>query len=218
MESKKRLLAESNLYLILDAAVNDPAELPRIARTAGCAGAAPLQLRYKGGEGRDVLRLSREILAGMNPRTPFIVNDRADICHAVGAAGVHLGQEDLPLPEARRLLGDKYVIGASCQTIAQVRRAVAEGADYIGFGSVFKTLTKPDRSPMDLTLLEQVVRETPVPVYAIGGITAENIDKLLAVGVTHFAVCRAICRAEDVTRAVTEFKGIINPMMKVEHA
>lgn len=215
MKSKKRLLAESRLYLILDADVNNPAELPRIARAASRAGASPLQLRYKAGSGRDILRLSREVAVEMEPPALFIVNDRADICEAAAAAGVHLGQEDLPVAEARRMLGEAFIIGASCQTLPQAREAVAAGADYIGFGSVFKTETKPDRSPMDLALLERVVREIPVPVYAIGGISAGNIGKLLDIGVTHFAVCRTICQAEDVTRAVEELMRMFNPLVKV---
>lgn len=204
MNWKRKLSADCRLYLILDAEVNDPADLPRIAREAAAAGAAPFQLRYKHGSVRDILRVAQEIARQLPPESPFIVNDRLDICQAAGAQGVHLGQDDLPVRAARDILGADKIIGASCQSYDQALQAVAEGADYIGFGSVFKTQTKPERSPMDLELLQRVVREVSVPVYAIGGIGPDNLSTLREIGVTHAAICRSVSCARDVRRAAAD--------------
>ena len=122
----------------------------------------------------------------------MIVNDRVDLAVLGGAAGVHLGQEDIPLKAARRMMGNQAIIGVSCQTLTHARQAEREGADYIGFGSVFKTQTKPDRSPMDLKLLQRVMREIRIPVFAIGGITCENVGRLREVGVERGAGWRDV--------------------------
>ena len=133
---------------------------------------------------------------------PFIMNDRVDVALACGASGVHLGQEDLPVSFARKVMGPEAIIGASCQNFKQAKRAEQEGADYIGFGSVFKTKTKPHRLPMDLKLLEEVLLKIKIPVFAIGGIDQENILTLRQIGVQRVAVCRAICEVGDVIKAV----------------
>jgi thiamine-phosphate pyrophosphorylase len=127
----------------------------------------------------------------------------------LGAAGVHLGQDDLPLSCARKILGHNKIIGISCQTIDQARKAQNEGADYIGFGSIFKTQTKPERNPMNLELLQGVVSEIKIPVFAIGGINLTNLESVLIRGVTNFAVCRAISTAENIESITKSFKSLI---------
>ena len=129
---------------------------------------------------------------------------------AAGADGVHLGQDDVPIKDARRMLGARAAIGVSCQSYEHARQAQSEGADYIGFGSVFKTLTKPERNPMNLDLLKKIVREIFIPVFAIGGVTLENIPALRAIGVRHFAVCRAVCTARSIREAVNDIKREIS--------
>ncbi len=217
MHWKKRLSDDFKLYLILDAEVLGPAELVRVAWAAAAAGAGPLQLRYKTGSAQDIISVARDIMDAIGPEVPFIVNDRADIAMALGAHGVHVGQDDLPVAMARRILGPDKIIGASCQTLAQAREAAAAGADYIGFGSVYKTATKPGREPMDLVLLEQVTTEIPLPVYAIGGIEAANVAPLLQRGVTHIAVCRAVCLAKDAGSAAGELIQSLGSIMEAGH-
>jgi thiamine-phosphate pyrophosphorylase len=202
MRLKEKLLRDARLYLILDAQVNSYRELFKIVKTAVHGGAHVVQLRDKLGNTRQIFEFSKKIAAYLRGRIPFIVNDRVDVAIAARAAGVHLGQEDLPLPEARRLMGQKAIIGVSCQSYAQAKEARRQGADYIGFGSVFKTLTKPQREPMDLQLLQRVARDIDIPVFAIGGIDAGNIGRLRKMGVERFAVCRAVCRARDVGGAL----------------
>jgi len=134
------------------------------------------------------------------------MNDRIDLALACGASGVHLGQEDLPLKDAQKIAGKKLIFGVSCQTLAHVRKAEQQGADYIGFGSVFKTLTKPERETMNLKLLGQVMKYARIPIFVIGGITADNIIHLQKRGVQRIAVCRAICAASDVKQMTQKFK------------
>src|SRR3989344_4118194 len=107
------------------------------------------------------------------------------------------------------------MIGVSCQSYEHARQAQAQGADYVGFGSVFKTLTKPERNPMNLDLLKRIVREISIPVFAIGGIGAQNIAALRAVGVKHFAVCRAICTARNIREATSDIKKEISGQCSV---
>ncbi len=193
------------MYLILDRQVNDYDRLLEIARQS-VEGVDMIQLRDKKGCARDILNFSRKILKMLRGRLPFIVNDRVDLAVAAGADGVHLGQEDLPLKEARRMMGSRAIMGVSCQNYEQARRAERDGADYIGFGSVFRTLTKPDRSPMNLQLLRKAARDIRIPVFAIGGITPAHISNLRVLGVERFAVCRAICKARNIEEAVREFQ------------
>ena len=210
MPLKKESLRKAELYLILDRQVNDDGRLFEIARESIRHGADIIQLRDKLGTARDTLKCFEGILRTVNGRVPVIMNDRVDLAIAARAAGVHLGQDDVPVKDARRILGTKAVIGVSCQNYEHARQAQNEGADYIGFGSVFKTLTKPARNPMSLDLLKKIAREISIPVFAIGGITPENIPALRAIGVRHFAVCRAICMARSIREAVNDIKREIS--------
>lgn len=190
----------------MDRQVNTDDRLLKIAEESIRGGVDLIQLRDKTGNTRDMLQCFQRIVRATRRRVPLIINDRVDLALAGEADGLHLGQEDLPIREARRIIGREALIGISCQTLEQARQAQREGADYIGFGSVFKTLTKPERRPMNPDLLKKVVREISIPVFAIGGIGRENIAVLRAIGVKHFAVCRAICQAPDIREAVSDIK------------
>lgn len=196
------------LYLILDRGVHSYDELLKIASEAMAGGVDILQLRDKAGTVRDILEFSRAIrrIIGNRP-VPYILNDRVDLAILAKADGVHVGQDDIPVQDARRLMGEGVLVGVSCQTLEHVQLANQAGADYIGFGSVFSTQTKPDRQPMNLDLLEKIVRDSRVPVFPIGGITVERLESLRVRGVTRVAVCRAISQAVDVAAAVKHFKA-----------
>lgn len=209
MNWSARLLRDSNLYLILDREVNGYDELFEIARQAFAGGVRVMQLRDKKGLAKDIVQFSKKILKFFKNRIVYIVNDRVDLALAAGAHGVHLGQDDLSIAAARKMVGQKAVIGASCQSFSHAKKAEVQGADYIGFGSVFKTLTKPGRRPTDLSILSEAVREIGIPVFAIGGINLDNVRKLNARGVQRVAVCRAICNAGDVKRATKSFIDIL---------
>lgn len=209
----RKALEKAKLYLILDTEVQDYDSLFEIAQKAATGGVDVLQLRDKKGSVKDILKFSRKLLEFLKKKSlamPFILNDRVDVALACGSSGVHLGQEDLPVSVARKLIGMEAIIGASCQNLEQAKRAEQEGADYIGFGSVFRTKTKPYRSPMNLELLEEVLCKIKIPVFAIGGIDRENIGTLRERGVQRIALCRAICETGDVRRAVKEFVRVLS--------
>jgi thiamine-phosphate pyrophosphorylase len=127
----------------------------------------------------------------------FLINDRIDLALAVDADGVHLGQGDLPLPIARRLLGPDRLIGCSTHAIAELRQAVADGCDYVGVGPVQATPTKPGRQPVGLAYVAAAAQECPVPFFAIGGIDANNLAEVQAAGATRIAVVRALTEASS---------------------
>lgn len=209
MRSKKMLLNDARLYLILDRQVNSYERLFEIAQRTIPAGVDIIQLRDKKGSAKAILKFSKQILKLTKGRVPYIINDRVDLAMISRACGVHLGQDDIPLKLARKMIGSRAVIGVSCQTFAHAQKAMEEGADYIGFGSVFKTLTKPDRHPMDIKLLKRVIKNIEIPVFAIGGIDLKNVARLNAVGVRRIAVCRAVCQARGMERVVKGFKASI---------
>ncbi len=206
MISNKKRLHNAKLYLILDAQVLDGKALMKALKVAVRRGVDIVQLRNKNGSARDVLAFCREALPVTRNRALFILNDRCDLAQIAKVDGVHVGQEDIPYYQARQLLGPKAIIGVSCQNLAQAKQAQREGADYIGFGSVFKTQTKPERNPMDLKMLRRVLHEIKTPVFPIGGICRGNIGLLKEVQVSRIAVCRDILLADKPGEAIEEFK------------
>ncbi|MDO8580087.1 MAG: thiamine phosphate synthase [Candidatus Omnitrophota bacterium] len=212
------MLRDSNLYLILDRQVNRYAELFDIVGQAVKSGVNIIQLRDKDGTATEILEFSREIRSLIPRHVLFIINDRVDLAIVSQADGVHLGQNDLSVLWARKLMGAKAVIGISCQTYQQARDAEKQGADYIGLGSVFKTLTKPERSAMDVALLKKVYKQIKIPVFAIGGINVNNIPTLRSWGVNRVAVCRDICLANNVRKVCQEFKNSLGSLVIVKRA
>ena len=181
------------LYAIIDAeTANDPLALARRATNAGCA---MLQLRAKRLDDRSFVALAEELRTlCTKARASFVVNDRADIARIVRADGLHLGQDDLTIADARRVVGQMQ-IGVSTHDPDQARRADAEGADLIAFGPIYETQTKDDPDPVvGLDTLGLVCREVTRSVVAIGGITPENAEKTLQAGATYVAVISALPR------------------------
>lgn len=206
---KKKLQQSSRLYLILDAQVHEYKQLLIIAKKAILSGVDIIQLRDKYGTAKNIMSFSKKILNMTKRQIPYIINDRVDLAIVCQADGVHLGQEDLPLSEARKMLKKKMIVGVSCQTLNHAKHAQEQGADYIGFGSVFKTLTKPDREAMNLKLLAKVTRAINIPMFAIGGINLNNISKIKSIGVERVAVCRAISQAKNIGEAAKRFQEIL---------
>ena len=134
------------------------------------------------------------------------MNDRADIAVAAGAQGVHVGQEELPVEAVRRVVGSELLIGVSTHNLDQVRSAVADGADYIGCGPTFPSQTKAFDAYPGLDFLRAAAAETTLPAYAIGGITLEQLETVLATGIHGVAVSQAILAAENPVAAVREWQ------------
>jgi len=178
------------------------------------AGVRAVQLRAKNALdedellriGREARRLTREAGAA------FIVNDRVDLAMQLDADGAHVGQDDLSPAEARRILGAGKLLGLSTHSREQLLRAQREPVDYIGFGPVFPTMTKENPSPVTgLPNLAWAVRNSRLPVVAIGGITLENVDDVLAAGARNVAVISAVSQAPDPVEAVRAFLSRFQP-------
>jgi thiamine-phosphate pyrophosphorylase len=139
----------------------------------------------------------------------FIVNDRPDVAAIVGADGLHLGQHDLPIAEARRLLRPGAIIGRSTHNIEQAKAAVTEGADYVSIGPIFETTTKDAGPIAGLEVLRQVLTEIQLPVVAVGGINAGNISEVTGVGAKCVAVCSAVTSADSPKAAAEAIKKLL---------
>ena len=133
---------------------------------------------------------------------PLIINDRLDIAMAVGAAGVHLGQDDLPCAAARRILGEDYIIGVSAHNPAEARAALQSGADYLGCGAVFGTATKADVKKLGTDGLAAICREKGLPIVGIGGVTADNYREVRAAGADGAAIVSGILAQPDIRATV----------------
>jgi thiamine-phosphate pyrophosphorylase len=196
-----------SLYVITDRAIQAPRSHVAVVEEAISGGASVVQLREKGVSTRVLFeealalrKLTRE------KGVLFIVNDRLDVALAVGADGVHLGEEDLPISCARRM-APSLIIGASCDTEEKARELEALGADYLGVGTVFATATKKDAGePIGLLRLRRIKEAVSIPVVAIGGITLENVEAVLATGVDGVAVVSAVVGAPSPYEAARAFR------------
>ncbi len=188
---------KKGLYAIIDAAWLAPALMPTTAQGLINAGATVIQLRAKTLGSGEFLKAALNLRAALKD-TAFIVNDRVDIAMMSHADGVHLGQDDLPLLEARRLLGNGKIIGVSTHNLKEALQAASEGADYIAFGPVFKTASKHDaQEPKGLYALKEVCDAVQLPVVAIGGITEENVHQVVNAGASAVAMISELMNAKD---------------------
>ncbi len=195
---------DPSLYVVLDRGAASGRDLAAVLDATLAGGCRMVQLREKAWESGRLLPLAarlREICARAG--ATFIVNDRVDLALAVGADGVHLGQDDLPAAAARPLLRPGMILGVSTHSIEQARRARADGADYVAVGSMFPTATKAGFELVGPELLARVRPEVRVPLVGIGGITADNVDQVIRAGADGVAVISAVCAAPD-PRAATE--------------
>ncbi len=204
--SGDELAARLRLIVVTDRVIARPREVGDVVDAALRAGAPAVQLREKALPPRDILPLAHRLrVATLAAGTLFFVNDRLDLALAVGADGVHLGPEDLPVETARRIAPPGFLIGYSADTPATAHAAVAAGADYIGCGTVFPTSTKKDAgSVIGLDRLAAVVGAAAAPVVAIGGITPARAPGVFRAGAAGCAVVSAVMSAPDPAHAVHE--------------
>jgi thiamine-phosphate diphosphorylase len=174
------------------------------------AGVTWIQYRDKERSRREVYEESLKLRRSTKDfNAVFIINDYSDIASAVGADGVHLGQDDLPIREARKIMGEDKIIGISTHSLEQAMDAERDGADYIGFGPIFHTITKDAGSAKGVEMLYEIKKQVHLPVVAIGGIKLENIRLVLGAGADAVAVASAISRG-DIEQNVRSFLGIIS--------
>ncbi|MBI4387939.1 MAG: thiamine phosphate synthase [Candidatus Omnitrophica bacterium] len=208
MNWKRRLLQNFKLYAITDLRTYD-LRLSRVIEQVVQGGVDVVQLRSKTLSDREFLKIGYEIRkVTQKYQRLFFVNDRLDLALALEADGVHLGQDDLPLAVARKLAKQrKLLIGKSTHSLAQAKQAEREGADYIGFGPIFKTPTKPNYFAIGFKEISKLKQAIKIPFACIGGINATNIDQLVQAGVERVAVVRAIFNESNPFEAAKELKG-----------
>jgi len=197
----------NGLYLILDPSILPTRSLNDALQKSAQAGVKIVQYRNKTASMKEAYREAlplRKLAAELG--VLFIVNDRCDLALAVDADGVHLGQGDLPLDLARKIMGPEKLIGISTHNPDQVREASAGKPDYLGFGPIFKPGSKQDHDPVvGVDGLRAIRALTSLPIFAIGGITVNNVGEVMKAGANGVAVISAILKAPDIKQAVSEF-------------
>ena len=199
------------LYVVTDEVVSGGRTHLECARASVSGGADVVQLRDKVRSGREILEISEEIRAvTARSGTLFIINDRLDIALAAGADGVHLGQEDLPVADARRLAPRPFLIGASVGSAEEALQAERDGADYVAVSPVFSTGSKADAGPgLGLSTVAAVRRAVRIPVVAIGGIGTANAADVVGAGADGCAVISAVLGKADIAAAARYLRGIV---------
>lgn len=203
---------DPRLYLVTDRGRTRGRPIEALVQAAVRGGVTAVQLREKECSPEEFLSLARRLKSGLDPAgIPLIINDSVEIAARVGAAGVHLGQGDVPPAEARRRLGADAVIGLSVETVEQAEAARPEDVDYLGVSPVFLTPTKPAAAAAwGLRGLARLRARTRLPLVAIGGLDSSNAESVLAAGADGLAVVSAICSASDPEAASRELRRIID--------
>jgi thiamine-phosphate pyrophosphorylase len=202
---RRKRLQEAHLYLVCD----DRPDQFLVAALRG--GVDIVQLRIKDGSDDAILAAARRFRAACNAHDAlFILNDRPDLVDAADADGVHVGQADTAVAQARELVGADRLVGLSTHSPAQIDAAAATDVDYIGVGPVHETPTKPGRPAVGLELVRYAASNAAVPFFAIGGISTPNAGAVAASGAERIAVVRALTEAADPERIATELRGTVD--------
>jgi thiamine-phosphate pyrophosphorylase len=210
MPTRTQRLARARLYLVCD-------DRPDAFLDAALRGGVDLvQLRMKDASDEQLIAAGRryaDVCAAQGAL--FILNDRPDLVDATGADGVHVGQDDVPVSEARAIVGVDRLVGVSTHTPEQVDAAAQLDVDYIGVGPVHATPTKPGRPAVGLELVRYAAAHSSVPFFAIGGINAQNVSAVADAGATRVAVVRALTEARDPERAAVALRRALHPDVRV---
>ena len=200
-----------DLYVITDEVIAGGRSHAGIAQQAVLGGADIIQLRDKSMSCRELVVVGREI-AGITRKAGavFLVNDRLDVAIACGADGVHLGQDDMRVSNARQLAPPGFIIGVSVGTVGEAEEAEQEGADYVALSPTFSTASKGNAGPgHGLDRLREIRRAVSLPIVAIGGISRQNVQDVIAAGADGIAVISAVVASPDITGAAREIRDII---------
>ncbi|MFS0600819.1 thiamine phosphate synthase [Peribacillus frigoritolerans] len=205
----KKSQIDLSLYLVTEESIAIE-ELTKIIAQSVSGGVSIVQLREKNNSSLSFYEKASALKQLLNELSiPLIINDRVDIALAVGADGIHIGQDDLPLPVVKKMVPEDMIVGVSVSTLEEALEAERCGADYIGVGSVFPTKTKQDATLMALEDLGEICRGVSIPAVAIGGITADNISALSDSGLSGTAVVSAIMNADNPKTASESLLKII---------
>ena len=205
---------DPTLYVITDSTYHTTETLLHAVEEACKGGATLIQLREKDTGGRSYLELAEKVKAVTDRyNVPLIIDDRVDVAIACDAAGVHVGASDLPVAVCRKLLGPDKIVGATAKTVEAAKAAYEDGADYLGTGAIFPTTTHVTKVT-PVSVLNDVCRAVPIPVVAIGGLNADNMDVLADSPIAGIAVVSAVMKASDPAAAAAHIKDKFEKMRR----
>ncbi|MFC1645619.1 thiamine phosphate synthase [Candidatus Omnitrophota bacterium] len=207
---KRDALKKSGIYAILDIKTCHKKNTTKLTQNLLKNNIKIIQLRDKDSAWQEVLRKAYRLKKIINDKALLIINDFPQICILTGASGVHLGQKDLSLKFARKILGDNKIIGISCHNIKQAERAQRNGADYIGFGPIFKTPTKKYCKPIGTKEIGILKKKVKIPFFLIGGIDTQQLKTIKSHKINRIAVCRALCQAKDLNKKIRQLRSYLN--------
>lgn len=196
-----------SLYLVTDRGLMSTQTLTEAVEQAILGGCTMVQLREKESSSLEFYEQAQEVKRITDRYgVPLIINDRVDIALAVEAAGIHIGQSDLPVPDVRRLIGMEMLLGVSVSSSEEAGKAMEDGADYLGVGAMFPTGTKTDANAVSMEELRRIRRMTNLPIVVIGGINQENAGLFRPMGIDGLAVVSAIIGQPDIQKAAAQMK------------
>ena len=196
---------DTRLYFITDSTNYAEEEFLFRVEEALKGGITLMQLREKEKSTREYISLAEKVhKLTKKYNVPLIIDDRIDVALAMGAEGVHLGQSDMPISTARKILGDDFIIGATTKTVPQALEAYEQGADYLGVGAIYPTTTKVKTVLTSTETLKDICNSVPIPANAIGGLNKENIDILKGIPIAGICVVSAIMKSENPQKATAE--------------
>ena len=187
------------LYLVTNRYQDSLESFLEKVETACRSGVTIIQLREKNLTTNQYYQLAKQVKEITDAyQVPLIIDDRLDVCLAVDAAGLHIGDDELPVSVARQVLGPEKILGVTAKTVKRALEAETSGADYLGTGAIFPTTTKENAPITLISTLKTICQTVAIPVVAIGGLTSENIDQLIGTGIAGVAVVRDLMQAEDI--------------------
>ena len=199
---------DSSMYFITDSTNYSEEEFLYRVEHALMGGITLLQLREKDKSTREYMELANKVhTLTKKYNVPLIIDDRVDVALAIDAEGVHVGQSDMPVSTARKLMGDDKIVGATTKTVEQAVEAYAQGADYLGVGAIYPTTTKVKTVLTSTETLGNICSAVPIPVNAIGGLNKDNIDVLKGIPIAGICVVSAIMKADDPKQAAVELQA-----------
>ena len=194
------------LYLVTNRYQDSLESFLEKVETACRSGVTIVQLREKNLTTNQYYQLAKQVKEITDAyQVPLIIDDRLDVCLAVDAAGLHIGDDELPVPVARQVLGPEKILGVTAKTVKRALEAEEGGADYLGTGAIFPTTTKENAPITLISTLKTICQRVAIPVVAIGGLTSENIDQLIGTGIAGVAVVRDLMQAEDIEAKTQAF-------------
>jgi thiamine-phosphate pyrophosphorylase len=205
-----RALRDCCLYGILDLSYVDVSDMSRTVEAVIHGGVDLIQLRAKKYSIDEIVDLAREVYSITSTASiPLIVNDHTEVAREVAIQGVHVGQDDDRIAVARAKAGRPILVGKSTHSLEQALAARSEGADYIGFGPIFATPTKPDYKPIGLDDIKQVHTDVTLPIFCIGGIKIDNLPEVIAAGARRVAIVSALLKATDIAEYARACKRLL---------